>query len=364
MMEKHNYARLVMLARSDLEIKIHPELMHEDISIIWASINNSSNKKIMVGGVYREHRLLLQPKPNITATEAAQNQRWSLIISSWRRAAAGTTCVLIGDTNLDYLRWETPEASHGKMVEKTRDEMETQGFTQVIRGYTRQWRGQADSMVDQCWINTPEKLISTCNTQRGSSDHNFISVVLRTKNKLSQGQESLRRTWKNFNPDSFRARIRSINWAPLYESENVDIINDYFVEKVGWALDQEAPFKFTQNRKNHCNWMNGEIIEQMRDRDRARQVARDTDLFEDWIKYRKARNDCTKALKNRKNEYFKTIFETFSVKNDAKNTYRTAKKLLGWSAPSQPRMFLVNGTLYRRPVEMANISTRFLCQKN
>ena len=363
MMIKHKYVRIVMLARTDLDVQIHPEYMHEDISIIWASINDSSKKKIMVGGVYREHRLLLQPKPNTTKTDTAQNQRWNLIISSWKRAAEGNVCTLIGDTNLDYLRWSTPEASHVRMVEKTREVMETAGFTQVIRGFTRQWRTQADSLVDQCWLNSPERLISTSNLLRGSSDHNYISVIIRTKNKISQGQESLRRVWKNFNPERFRDRIKTIDWEPLYNCENIDLVNDYFVGKVTEALDREAPFKYIQSRKNHVNWMTDELVEQMRDRDMARQKARETDSFEDWRHYRKSRNDCSKELKKRKNEFFRNIFETFSEKNDAKNIYNTAKKLMGWSAPKQPKMFLVNGTLFRRPVDIANILQNFYKKK-
>ena len=199
--------------------------------------------------------------------------------------------------------------------------------------------------------------------ERGSSDHNFISVTIRTKNKLSQGQESYRRVWKNFDPVRFRARISNIDWSPLYESRNIDVINDFFVNKVSEALNAEAPFKFIQNRRNHCNWLTDEIQAQMRDRDRRRQIARDTDDFEDWINYRKARNDCSKALIRRKNEYFKNIFEALSLENDAKNIYRTAKNLMGWSAPKQPKMFLINGTLYRKPLEMANILLDFYNSK-
>ena len=122
---------------------------------------------------------------------------------SWKQAARGNICTLIGDTNLDYLRWSTPEDRISRMVENTREEIEVEGFTQVIKGFTRQWRGQADSLVVQCWVNSPERLINATNENRGKSDHNSISVVMKTKDKVSQSQESIRRTWSNFNPASF-----------------------------------------------------------------------------------------------------------------------------------------------------------------
>ena len=118
MMEKHKYVRLVMLAKEGMEIELHPEWMHEDLSIIWASVQYSTRKKMRVGGVYREHRLLLQPQPNLTVSPMAQNIRWNQIINSWKLASRDVMCTLVGDTNLDYLKWGHPEDSHRRMVER------------------------------------------------------------------------------------------------------------------------------------------------------------------------------------------------------------------------------------------------------
>ena len=160
MMAKHGYARLVLLAREGLEITIEEGMMHEDIYVIWLTMNYTKRKKNSIGGVYREHQLLFKEKPNPTKADPAQLERWNNVIKGWKAAAAkGRMCTLIGDTNLDYLRWETPETSHQKMVATTKDEMETMGFTQAIKGHTRSWRGQNDSLVDQCWLNFPDRLI-------------------------------------------------------------------------------------------------------------------------------------------------------------------------------------------------------------
>ena len=44
MMKKHKYARIVLLAREGLDIKIHEELMHQDISMMWVSVKYSDRK--------------------------------------------------------------------------------------------------------------------------------------------------------------------------------------------------------------------------------------------------------------------------------------------------------------------------------
>ena len=87
MMSKHNYARIVLLAKSELDIKIEDNLMHEDISAIWLSLSYAGNRKMKIGGIYREHRLLFQPDPNPTKTDASQLTRWNTILDGWKAAA-------------------------------------------------------------------------------------------------------------------------------------------------------------------------------------------------------------------------------------------------------------------------------------
>ena len=58
--------------------------------------------------------------------------------------------------------------------------------------------GQADSLVDQVWINRPQRIVSHQNEVRGSSDHNLISILVRTKDRLVASQEVRKRSWKDF----------------------------------------------------------------------------------------------------------------------------------------------------------------------
>ena len=85
-----------------------------------------------------------------------------------------------------------------------------------------------------------------------------------------------------------------------------------------------------------------------------RETAKQTDNQADWIAYRQARNLCTKTLKNKKNEFFEKKFESLSEKNYVKNVFKMTKNILGWSAPSLPSCFLIEGHLIRKPTDVAN----------
>ena len=228
-----------------------------------------------IGGIYREHQLLFQPKPNPTKVDAAQLDRWNLILNSWILASNNSMCTVIGDMNLDFLTWNNPEPAHRRMIERTRDNIETLGFLQVIRGHTREWRGQVDSLLDHCWLNKPERLISTTNTTRGKSDHNYISVILKTKDKIENNIEVRKRVWRNFCPDRFRQKVAELDWTDLYRSEDINIINDIFETKLGGVLETEAPLKYIQGRKNYVNWLDDEMSQKMKTRDQMRKTARE-----------------------------------------------------------------------------------------
>ena len=127
--------------------------------------------------------------------------------------------------------------------------MEPLGFLQIISGVTRTWRGQTDSLIDQCWINRPQRLISQQNELRGSSDHNMISVIYRTKDKIHSPQVIRKRLWKNFSLNKYREEVKNIDWSPLTKSTDVNFMNNFFEQKLVEILNKNAPMCNVQIRK-------------------------------------------------------------------------------------------------------------------
>ena len=68
-----------------------------------------------IGGLYREHHLLGHPTPNPTGAPNLQLARWNLMLEGWKAAAAGKmNCAIVGDLNLDYTKWNSPNPSESK----------------------------------------------------------------------------------------------------------------------------------------------------------------------------------------------------------------------------------------------------------
>ena len=78
--------------------------------------------------------------PNTSDEPNKQLARWNTILVGWKAVAAGDVrCLVIGDLNLDYMGWNSFEAGAAKMVDRTKVEVETLGFVQLIGKVTRAW---------------------------------------------------------------------------------------------------------------------------------------------------------------------------------------------------------------------------------
>ena len=59
-----------------------------------------------------------------------------------------------------------------------------EGFEQMIDGYTRFDLKGSQSLIDHIWTNTQQRIVSYENISSGNSDHNIISVTVRSKGSL------------------------------------------------------------------------------------------------------------------------------------------------------------------------------------
>ena len=194
------HSRLILLIKEDIDFELTEKLMDDENPTIWGRLGRNKKNSIQLGGIYREHRQLGITSPDATRLEIQMQQesRWEKIIRSWSRAGMNSNCVVIGDINLDYLRWMNPEDHLKKMVELTQNRIEIEGFAQLISKHTRTWPGQANSCLDHIWSNCVSRIVSHKNVVNGASDHNYIEVTVAAKEVVTGGFNVRKRCWKKF----------------------------------------------------------------------------------------------------------------------------------------------------------------------
>ena len=242
-----------MLVKEGVQVELLPELMETDVAAIWVKLGVKGRKPLILSGIYREHRFLDQDDivDGDTVSEEKQMERWRGFVRMWVKAARKYEVVVVGDVNLDYLRWETPDRAKVKMVDLVKEEIETLGFYQLVEGMTRCWNAQPDSLIDHCWSNVPQKLVYHKNVVRAFSDHNLIVENFRTKDRLENRHDIVKRLRKNMDISIYKSNIAQIDWTEVYEST---VMNSTFVDKISKVLDDLAPIKKLQ-RRNYKSWV-------------------------------------------------------------------------------------------------------------
>ena len=139
------------------------------------------------------------------------------------------------------------------------------------------------------------------------------------------------------NLERFRAGIAEIDWTDYYNLTDVNLINDMFCSKVLEVLEKEAPLKVFQPRKGHKVWLTEETKVLMADRDKARDIAVDTQEADKWQEYRDKRNRCTKMTEKDRKNHFRKVYSDIAKETNTKNLHKTTRELLGWSTGGPPK---------------------------
>ena len=207
----HGVSRIVLLAKENLDFKIENHLMNDLVASMWLKFTQPGNSSILVCGVYREHRLLNQKDDQSNRPEEQLN-RWNSFLEQVVRARSSSSVHIIGDFNLDFRKWASPDGHHINLVNNTKNILEAGGYSQLVVGITRTWPGQVDSLIDHLWSNNSQRIISCTNEVRATGDHNLLTAIIRTKGQDSRRLDARRRSYKNFDPVIYRNRLAEVDW--------------------------------------------------------------------------------------------------------------------------------------------------------
>ena len=364
-MASMGHARIALIVKNDLHCQKLDNFMDSETATIWVRVGDRKNKSIVVGGVYREHQQLGQVDINATRMEKQKKQenRWRKIVRNWVNAGRNCSCIVIGDMNLDYLRWANPEQHLIQMVEYTQDIVEIAGFTQLIQNYTRSWRNQADSLLDHVWSNCDNKIVRHFNEKRGDSDHNVVGVDVSCSEIKSGGFNVKKRRWKNFKKETFQKLVKDTNWNDILEEVNTDIANSMFEDRYCAILNSIAPMCTVQTRTHYNKWISSETKSEMILREELRLKARHTNLDTDWIIYRQKKNLCTRLQKSDKAKSLRQLFDRIEIENDSAALHSSTRALLGLKRSEPPRCFKIHGRVIRKQKDLAETQSTYYHDK-
>ena len=113
----------------------------------------------------------------------------------------------------------------------------------------------------------------------------LISGVRRAKSFQGGPRYIRRRSYRHFDPTSFRSAVQKTSWIDLYLTNDVNEAVSLLSCKLTKILDQMAPMQTFQMRKSFTPWLSQETLNLIRGRDDLYKLAVETKDRGDWKRF-------------------------------------------------------------------------------
>ena len=214
-----NVSRISVFVHNDVQSKVRLDLMSDKFSSIWIEIGHRNQRKILVCNLYREWRYLNQVDDQSRSFQA-QEERWKIFISQWEQALnENKEVVVIGDVNLDFLKWNNQNSMYDYQKNLSNlifENIFPYGVVQCIDEATHYWPGREPGGLDHLYTNHPERLSHPRVTGNGGSDHKMIMCTRFTRQSITKPRIITKRSYKYFDPAIFLSEVRKLPMWQLY----------------------------------------------------------------------------------------------------------------------------------------------------
>ena len=276
---KHGFARVVIYVKNTLEYQQLDDLQDDLVQSIWFKGGFKMGKRIYFCHFYREHT------SSLGNSIRAQRESLSKFLSQWEAATTHDNpnepneIHLCGDMNLDSLNGKWLNSNYhlislSRLVQETCNLL---NFEQQVKVPTR---AQFDSVnrytslscLDHAYFNAKFRCSNIEVIPFGNSDHNLISYVRFSKEPVNPSHTIVKRSFKDFDPNSFIEEVSLIDWSPVYRSKDLDLAVCNFTLLYLAVLNQHAPWVRLQQRKHYAPWISSKTKELITERDKWKDI--------------------------------------------------------------------------------------------
>ena len=300
-----------MYIRNDIIHDPRPDLQNNNLEDLWIQLLLPKTKPIIVGTCYRA------PKNN-NVIECLE--------STMRKLRGDCDTFILGDFNICTLKNYNLRNRYLKLLDLN-------SFKQLITSPTRVTKSSS-SIIDHICTNSSNKVSQSGVIESGVSDH-FITFCTRkiTREQISKDNIITIRSLKNYSQDIFIEKLQVLDWTPVLSCTDVNEAWNRFKVMFTQIINEVAPLKEIRVKHRTEPWINNEILESMRERDKilyhSNRNKSDTDLR---LKYNELRNKVTTMCRKAKASYFCNKIEEY--KDNPKLLWKHFKSL-GYSQKSK-----------------------------
>ena len=198
-------------------------------------------------------------------------------------------------------------------------------FVQIRSTVTR-----GDNVLDKIFISRNCSSFYHCVAEvlppLGNSDHRCVLLQPLSSNVLPRvGFNTVyKRNFNDFNMNTIALHMSSIDWRPLFASDDVQFQCDYFYSVINSIVDNTVPVTACRVKNNEKPWVTPYFRKNVVLRDKAYRSG-------DLVLYKKLRNRVNHLRVNLKKDYYFNLTESFNSSNTHK-WWKTIKLISGYSS--------------------------------
>nr|CAH7741509.1 unnamed protein product [Callosobruchus chinensis] len=274
-----------------------------DIEQLWVSVS-LENVTYAVGVVYKP--------PTVSHTLFTDKLEESLALCMLQ----SQHILCVGDVNINFFDQISPSYRYiSSMLDST-------GMHQIINEATH-ISSNSMSLIDVIICSEPSLVVSYAVENTDMSDHELISCkIAHIKPKLQPFIYTYR-SFKNFNENLFHEDLQNLSLTEIYYIRDVDQKLSVFNKKLLALFDKHIPIKKSRITKAKCPWLNDEIKDLIKGRNKAKAKFRKCPNQAKWDIYKAKRNEINQRIARAKKEYFSSVAQS----KDQKNIWKELKFL-------------------------------------
>ena len=265
-----------------------PDLEPENVECMWLQFKRSEkDSPLLVGFVYRN-----------PASQYSWYDDFVAMMDLVTTKHSKANYILLGDFNIDLLKphssWDSTLSLHG--------------LKQLVTKPTRVTPNSA-TLLDHIYTNNDTKVTNVRLSDISISDHNPVACTWLCKSIKSAKTSHttiIYRCFKSFDNNRFLADLSTTDFSPVYNYDNPNDALTVWYNTFLPVLDKHAPIRKKRVKQQTLpGWMNRDIIEAMKVRDKYRKEKQFTE-------YKKQRNLVSAMVQKAKHNYFEKLISNDS----------------------------------------------------
>ena len=349
--EAFNHARIIVYASTELKVikRENPDSI-KDLPSITLEVGRGGERKSLVNFYYREWTGGVDGD----SSHAGQLDRFSRQVNHWRDLQTeDRDLVMLGDANYCALSCTDPEypAHMRQLSNLATDFFLQESLSQLIDRPTRtELRGNSveKACLDHVTTNVPGKCRNTRVLAAGSSDHLAVITTKLSKEIRTKPQSIRKRSYKQFSPEDFLREMKYTDFSSVLLERNLHQAASKFSEIFKSVLDNHAPVKIFQTRKNYAPYLSESLKEDMIKRNKLKQESLNSNDPATLKSYKMLRNRIKAQLQNEKSNYFQKKFAD-GEGHSVKQIWDTSYQILGQNKDLSPKQIFYQGSLISSP---------------